>query len=36
VGDRATLARIRALAIPPSWNRVWICKRTDGHIQASG
>ena len=36
VGDRHTLARIRALVIPPAWERVWICERADGHIQASG
>ena len=27
VRDRATLARIRALAIPPAWTDVWICPR---------
>jgi DNA topoisomerase-1 len=31
-----TLARIRALAIPPAWADVWICPRADGHIQATG
>ncbi len=36
LGDRHTLARIRALAIPPAWIRVWICERADGHIQATG
>lgn len=36
VGDPHTLARIRALVIPPAWRRVWICERPDGHIQASG
>jgi DNA topoisomerase-1 len=36
VGDRHTLARIRALAIPPAWRDVWICPRADGHIQAVG
>jgi DNA topoisomerase IB len=25
VRDRATLARIRSLAIPPAWDEVWIC-----------
>ena len=34
--DRATLARIRALAIPPAWTEVWICLSPDGHIQATG
>lgn len=30
------LARIRALAIPPAWKDVWICKDACGHIQATG
>jgi DNA topoisomerase I len=34
--DRATLARIRALAIPPAWTAVWISPDPDGHIQATG
>jgi DNA topoisomerase I len=34
--DAATLARIRALAIPPAYERVWICPRPDGHLQATG
>jgi DNA topoisomerase-1 len=34
--DRATLARIRALAIPPAWTDVWICPTANGHIQATG
>jgi DNA topoisomerase-1 len=36
VRDRATLARIRALAIPPAWTGVWISPDPDGHIQATG
>ncbi len=36
IGDRHTLARIRALAVPPAWRDVWICARADGHIQAVG
>src|SRR5882672_10881791 len=36
VDEPATLARIRALAIPPAWNEVWICLHADGHIQATG
>jgi len=31
-----TLARIRALAIPPAWEDVWICGDATGHIQATG
>jgi DNA topoisomerase-1 len=30
VRDRETLARIKALAIPPAWEKVWICPRADG------
>ena len=36
VRDRDTLARIRALAVPPAWTEVWICARDDGHVQATG
>jgi DNA topoisomerase-1 len=36
IRDRAALARIRALAIPPAWTDVWICPSPDGHLQASG
>lgn len=34
--DRATLARIRSLAIPPAYEDVWICPLPDGHLQATG
>lgn len=36
VTDGATLGRIRALAIPPAWEDVWICPSAVGHIQATG
>jgi DNA topoisomerase-1 len=36
VADPETRARIRALAIPPAWEDVWICPRPDGHLQATG
>lgn len=36
VTDERTLARIRALAIPPAWTDVWICRRANGHLQATG
>lgn len=36
IRDEATLARIRALAIPPAWTDVWISPDADGHIQATG
>ena len=32
----AELQRIRALAIPPAYEDVWICVRANGHIQATG
>ncbi|GAB3098066.1 hypothetical protein GCM10027159_18980 [Lysobacter terrae] len=34
--DRATLERIRALAIPPAYRDVWICTHAKGHLQATG
>jgi DNA topoisomerase IB len=34
--DPETLARIRALVIPPAWEDVWICPDAKGHIQAVG
>lgn len=36
VDDAATLARIKALAIPPAWTDVWICPTANGHLQATG
>lgn len=36
VRDRPTLARIRAIAIPPAWENVWICRDAHGHLQATG
>jgi DNA topoisomerase-1 len=36
VRDDETLARIKALAIPPAWTAVWICPWANGHIQATG
>ena len=34
--DKATLERIRKLAIPPAWENVWICSIENGHLQATG
>lgn len=34
--DAATLARIKALAIPPAWTKVWICDNAEGHLQVTG
>ena len=36
ISDKATLERIRALAIPPAWRDVWICPHPRGHVQATG
>lgn len=30
------LRRVKALAIPPAWSEVWICKDARGHLQATG
>ncbi|MCB5189807.1 DNA topoisomerase IB [Methylobacillus arboreus] len=34
--EATQLARIKALAIPPAWTKVWICPYANGHIQATG
>ena len=34
--DAKTLARVKALVIPPAWEDVWICPDAHGHIQAVG
>ena len=36
IQDKATLQRIKSLAIPPAWTDVWICPNALGHIQATG
>jgi DNA topoisomerase-1 len=36
VKDKALIQRIRKLAIPPAWTKVWICTKENGHIQATG
>jgi len=36
IRDKATLARIRSLAIPPAYTDVWICPSPNGHLQATG
>ena len=36
IEDPETLARLRALAIPPAWQEVWICPDPNGHLQATG
>lgn len=34
--DSEELRRIRSLAIPPAWTKVWICPLANGHLQATG
>jgi DNA topoisomerase-1 len=36
IRDKATLARIRSIVIPPAWTDVWICTLANGHLQATG
>ena len=36
VTDQRTLERIRKLAVPPAYTRVWICRDPRGHLQAVG
>jgi DNA topoisomerase-1 len=36
IRDRAELARIAAIAIPPAWTQVWIGPNPRGHILATG
>jgi len=34
--NKIEVERIRKLAIPPAWEKVWICTKENGHIQATG
>jgi DNA topoisomerase-1 len=34
--DKATLTRIKSMALPPAWTNVWICADANGHLQATG
>ena len=36
VADARLKARFAALAIPPAWTDVWICRSSRGHLQATG
>lgn len=36
IEDETEVERIRALAIPPAWKDVWICRDPRGHLQAVG
>ena len=36
IRDETLVTRIKDLAIPPAWQKVWICPDANGHIQATG
>ena len=36
IKDDEELLRIKHLVIPPAWEKVWICKLENGHLQATG
>ena len=36
IRDRARIAWLKRLAIPPAWTDVWICPDRRGHLQATG
>lgn len=36
IKDNKILDRIKSLVIPPAWEEVWICKKENGHLQATG
>lgn len=36
IKDEKILIRIKNLKIPPMWEDVWICRKANGHLQATG
>ncbi len=36
VTDDEDLLRIKHLVVPPAWEKVWICPKENGHLQATG
>jgi DNA topoisomerase-1 len=36
ITDEKQLERIKALVLPPAWNNVWIAKKKNAHLQATG
>lgn len=36
VKNSSVLERIKSLVIPPAWEKVWICKNPEGHLQVTG
>lgn len=36
VREKEQINRIKGLVLPPAWENVWICKLSNGHLQATG
>ncbi|MGC6401029.1 DNA topoisomerase IB [Sphingomonas sp. FW199] len=36
IRDKATIARLNAIALPPAYRNAWFCAQDDGHILATG
>lgn len=36
ITDPQERTRLASLAVPPAWEKVWICPKPDGHLQATG
>lgn len=36
IDDPEEIERIKAIAVPPAWEDVWICTYANGHLQATG
>ncbi|MEO6695099.1 MAG: DNA topoisomerase IB [Ignavibacteria bacterium] len=36
IKDEVIIERIKKLILPPAWEKVWICKLPNGHLQATG
>jgi DNA topoisomerase-1 len=36
IKSKEELRRIRSLVLPPAWEDVWICVKSNGHLQATG
>ncbi|MEJ7588059.1 MAG: DNA topoisomerase IB [Ferruginibacter sp.] len=36
IEESEEIERIKKLAVPPAWSKMWICVKPNGHIQATG
>ncbi|MDQ2721282.1 MAG: DNA topoisomerase IB [Bacteroidota bacterium] len=36
IKDDEDILRIKHMVLPPAWQKVWICKKENGHLQATG